>query len=452
MAKQKPVYICQSCGANAPRWFGRCSSCGEWNTCVEETVSLKTERRESSRIRRKPVPITEVEGEAEQRWTTGISEMDRVLGGGIVIGSLVLVGGDPGIGKSTLLLQVSGELAAREHRVLYVSAEESLSQTKMRARRIGALIEEVYVTMETDLDRVIEESESLHPDVVVIDSIQTMYRPDVESAPGSVSQVRECAARLMRVAKETGFSVFIIGHVTKEGTIAGPRVLEHLVDTVLYLEGERHGPFRILRAAKNRFGSVNEIGIFEMRGSGMIEVMNPSQILLSERSGTESGAVVTCSFEGSRPLLVEIQALVARTGYGYPQRTTTGIDGRRLAILIAVLEKRVGISLADQDIFVNIAGGIRLDEPAVDLGVALAVISSFREQPIDPKTVAIGEVGLGGEVRTVPQVDRRIAEAQKLGFTKVLLPKGNIKGLKRIEGVELVGIADIEVAHRVGIA
>lgn len=362
-------------------------------------------------------------------------------------GSIVLLGGDPGIGKSTLLLQVSGQIGAGGQRVLYVSAEESLAQTRMRAQRVGALTDNLFVVSETNLDAIAGHIEKIQPAVVVVDSIQTMYRADLDSAPGSVTQVRECAARLMYLAKGTGASIFLIGHMTKTGTVAGPRVVEHLVDSVLYLEGERHHHFRILRAAKNRFGSTNEIGLFEMRDVGMVEVKNPSEILLSERAEDGSGSVVVCSVEGTRPLLVEIQALVTTSSFGYPQRVATGIDAKRLSILIAVLEKRAGTQLGSHDVFLNLAGGIRIDEPAVDLGAALAVASSFMDRSVDPKTVAIGEVGLGGEIRPVGQIDRRIAEAHKLGFERCLVSKGNLKGLKRPKGIEVIGVAGIEAAR-----
>ena len=399
-----------------------------------------------------PVPITQVEGAEADRLRSDMSEFDLVLGGGIVPGSIVLLGGDPGIGKSTLLLQISGQLGVRGHNVLYVSAEESLAQTRMRAQRVGALSENLFVVSETNLDAIAEQIEKIRPATVVVDSIQTMYRDDLDSAPGSVAQVRECAARLMYIAKATGVSVFLIGHMTKAGTVAGPRVVEHLVDSVLYLEGERHHHFRILRAAKNRFGSTNEIGLFEMRDIGMVEVKNPSEILLSDRSSGGSGSTVVCSVEGTRPLLVEIQALVTTSSFGYPQRVATGIDAKRLSILIAVLDKRAGIQLGSHDVFLNVAGGIRLDEPAVDLGSALAVASSFVDRGIDPKTVAIGEVGLGGEIRPVGQIARRLAEVEKLGFERCLISKGNLKGLKPVDAVEVIGVDGIEAARDAALA
>jgi DNA repair protein RadA/Sms len=392
-----------------------------------------------------------VAGNPEDRVLTRIQEFDRTLGGGIVPGAAVLVGGDPGIGKSTLLLQAAAQLALEGMTVLYVSAEESLPQTRMRAQRVGALSDRLYLVAESSLDLICGYIEELKPIAVVIDSAQTIYRPDLQSAPGSVSQVRECAARLVTLAKTTGTAVFLVGHVTKEGTVAGPRVLEHLVDTVLYLEGERHGAYRILRAAKNRFGSTNEIGIFEMCDRGMVEVANPSRIFLSERETGCKGTAVVCSIEGTRPILVEIQALVAGSNFGYPQRVATGFDTRRMAILIAVLEKRSGLQLGSQDIFLNVAGGLHLDEPSVDLGVALGMVSSFRDRPLDPMTVVVGEVGLGGEIRPVSQIDRRVAEAHKLGFTRCIVAKANLVGLKSPDGVEVVGVSEIDAAQEVAL-
>ena len=442
MAKSRSQYVCQSCGASAPRWFGKCAECGEWNTCVEEIVAPVGQRKSRTSLLSpsEPISITEVKAEQEERQLSRIAEFDRALGGGIVPGSVVLLGGDPGIGKSTLLLQVLAQLADYGVKVLYVSGEESARQVRMRAGRIGAVMEGLLILPETNLDHIEQQIQKHAPLAAVIDSIQAVYRPDLESAPGSVSQVRECAARLMYIAKQTAIPIFLVGHVTKEGTIAGPRLLEHMVDTVLYLEGERHHAFRILRAVKNRFGSTNEIGIFEMRDTGMVEVANPSEIFLSERSRNRSGSMVVCSMEGTRPLLVEIQSLVAPSNFGNPQRVTTGVDPRRLSILIAVLEKRAGLHLGGQDIFLNVAGGVRIDEPSVDLGAALAVASSFRDLPTDPYTVAIGEVGLGGEVRAVSQIEKRIAEASKLGFRKCILSKGTMKGLATPKGMEVVGV------------
>ena len=445
--KPRTQYTCQSCGHTAPRWFGRCTACGEWNTCVEERPQAADPRRDQRLTPRAELqPITDLSDEDHERLNVGIAEFDRVLGGGIMPGSVVLVGGDPGIGKSTLLLQMAGQLALAGLRLIYISAEESAGQIRLRAGRIGALSDQLFLLAETNLSTLLDQLHGAEPTVVVVDSIQTIYFPELDSAPGSVSQVRECAARLVYFAKESGVPVFLVGHVTKEGTVAGPRVLEHLVDTVLYLEGERHHHFRILRAAKNRFGSTNEIGLFEMRDHGLIEVANPSEILLSERHEGISGSAIVCSMEGTRPLLVEIQALVSRSSFGYPQRVATGIDPKRLSIIIAVLEKRGGYDLSSEDIFINVVGGLRLDEPSVDLGVGLAIVSSFLNRALDFKTVAIGEIGLGGEVRPVNQIERRVAEARNLGFERCLVARSNLKGWKQPESMEVVGVGGVEAA------
>lgn len=453
MAKKvRSHYTCQSCGHQAPRWFGRCPACEQWNTCAEELPPPEDSRRPERRAPAAAMqPITEVSLEEAERLLTGLGELDRVLGGGIMPGSVVLVGGDPGIGKSTLLLQMAGQLAGHNQRTVYLSAEESAAQIRLRAGRIGSLSPELLVFSETNLASILDALERAEAMAVIIDSIQTIYYPQLESAPGSVAQVRECAARLVYFAKERGVPVFLVGHVTKEGTVAGPRTLEHLVDTVLYLEGERHHHFRILRAAKNRFGSTNEIGVFEMRERGLVEVGNPSQLLLAERAPGVSGSAVVCTIEGTRPLLVEIQALVSTSSFGYPQRVATGIDPKRLALLVAVLEKRGGYQITSQDIFVNVVGGIRVEEPSVDLGVALALISSFLNRPIEPGTVAIGEIGLGGEVRPVDQIERRVAEARNLGFTRCLVARSNLKGWKRPEGMEVVGIGGLEAAQELAL-
>lgn len=450
MAKVRVTYICQQCGADSNRWFGRCVGCGAWNTCAEEASApstSQTRQREGLIKANPPMPITEVGGGQDERTSTAIAEFDRTLGGGIVAGLAALVGGDPGIGKSTLLLQAVSQLALSGLKVLYVSAEESPRQTRMRAQRVGALAEDLLLVSESNLELICGYIEEIQPIAVVVDSIQTIFNPDLQSAPGSVGQVRECAARLVSLAKRTGTAVFLVGHVTKEGTVAGPRVLEHLVDTVLYLEGERHGAFRILRAAKNRFGSTNEIGIFEMREAGMVEVPNPSQVFLPDRNEPREGAVTICTVEGTRPILVEVQALVASSNFGYPQRVANGFDSRRMAILVAVLEKRSGLQLGSQDIFLNVAGGLRLEEPAVDLGIALAMVSSFRNKQVPPDMVVMGELGLGGEIRPVGQVERRVAESQKLGFAKCLMAKGNLTGLRAPDGLDLVGVQDIDAAQ-----
>ena len=445
--KTRTQFVCQSCGNTAPRWFGRCTACGEWNTCVEERLQPTDSRSDQHLTPRAELqPITDVSDEDHERLVVGMAEFDRVLGGGIMPGSVVLVGGDPGIGKSTLLLQMAGQLAIAGLRLVYISAEESNGQIRLRAGRIGALSDQLFLLAETNLATILDQLQTCEPTVVIVDSIQTIYFPELDSAPGSVSQVRECAARLVYFAKKSGVPVFLVGHVTKEGTVAGPRVLEHLVDTVLYLEGERHHHFRILRAAKNRFGSTNEIGLFEMRDHGLVEVSNPSEILLSERHEGVSGSAIVCSLEGTRPLLVEIQALVSRSSFGYPQRVATGIDQKRLSIIIAVLEKRGGYDLSSEDIFINVVGGLRLDEPSVDLGVGLAIVSSFLNRALDFKTVAIGEIGLGGEVRPVNQIERRVAEAHNLGFERCLVARSNLKGWKRPKGMEVTGIGGVEAA------
>ena len=453
MAKKlRTQYTCQGCGQNSPRWFGRCPACNEWNTCVEEKPMVEDRRREGVPATTAILePITEISEKEAERINTGIGELDRVLGGGIMPGSVVLVGGDPGIGKSTVLLQMAGQLAAASYKVIYVSAEESSAQIRLRAGRIGALSPELLVFPETNLSSILAELKTAEAAAVIIDSIQSIYHADFESAPGSVTQVRECAARLVYLAKESGVPIFLVGHVTKEGSIAGPRVLEHLVDTVLYMEGDRHHHFRVLRAAKNRFGSTNEIGLFEMRDKGLIEVDNPSEILLAERAAGVSGSAIVCSMEGTRPLLVEIQALVSQSSFGYPQRVATGVDAKRLSIIIAVLEKRGGFNLSSQDIFVNVVGGLRIDEPSVDLAVGLAIISSFLNIPVESKTVAIGEIGLGGEVRPVNQIERRVAEAHSLGFERCLVARSNLKGWKRPQGMEVVGIGGIDAAREIAL-
>ncbi|HOV80271.1 MAG TPA: DNA repair protein RadA [Bacillota bacterium] len=419
--RAKSNFCCQECGHRSTRWLGRCPGCGAWNSLVEELVSPASAGRVTSPPGKPPCPVTDVPVIVEERFSTGIGEIDRVLGGGVVPGSLLLVGGDPGIGKSTLLLQVASRLS-RRMKVLYVSGEESVYQVRFRAERLGAVSPGLLLVAETDMDLVERYIEELAPRVVVVDSIQTMYRDDVSSAPGSVAQVRECAVRLMKLAKTTDISVFLVGHVTKEGMLAGPRVLEHMVDTVMYLEGDRHQFFRILRNVKNRFGSTSEIGIFEMSGSGLSEVTNPSSFFLIQHpGGNVPGCAVAAALEGTRPLLVEIQALVSPGGYGVPRRMTAGVDYNRVALISAVLEKRVGLNLGSQDVYVNAVGGVRLEEPAADLAVALALASSFRDAPVEPGLVCAGEVGLTGEIRPVAGVEKRIKEASKLGFTRFLL-------------------------------
>jgi len=450
MAKVKTKFICQDCGYETPKWLGKCPGCNSWNTLVEEITEVKGNRRgaftHSSHLQGKEiaaVPITNIEVENEPRIETDMAEFNRVLGGGIVKGSLVLIGGDPGIGKSTILLQVSGKLANKNIKVLYVSGEESVKQTKLRAERLGISSQHLYVYAETNLQDIDYTITEMDPDFVVVDSIQTVFHPDVTSAPGSVSQVRECTGEFMRIAKSKGIPIFIVGHVTKEGSIAGPRLLEHMVDTVLYFEGERHHTFRILRAVKNRFGSTNEIGIFEMKESGLEEVENPSEIFLEERSKGASGSTVVASMEGTRPVLVEIQALISPTSFGNPRRMATGIDHNRVSLLMAVLEKRVGMLLQNQDAYLKAAGGVKLDEPAIDLAVAISIASSFRDQPTKPTDCFIGEVGLTGEIRRVSRIEQRVQEAAKLGFKRVFIPKNNGDGWKIPKGVEVIGVSTV---------
>ena len=441
------VFVCQECGYESPKWLGRCPGCSAWNTLVEEPVSSPTPARTRSRVEapaEAATPLAAVAVDEEPRFSVGIGEVDRVLGGGVVPGSIVLIGGDPGIGKSTLALQIADRLA-HTRTVLYVSGEESVRQTKMRAARLGVAAARLLVLAETDLEAITAQIAEVRPDLVVVDSIQTVYRPDLPSAPGSVGQIRECTGDLLRVAKaQGGPAILVVGHVTKEGAIAGPRVLEHMVDTVLYFEGERHHAYRVLRATKNRFGSTNEIGVFAMSGRGLAEVSDPSALFLSERPADAPGSAVLCAVEGTRPLLLEVQALVTRTPFGVPRRTAAGVDYNRTLLLLAVLEKRAGLHLASSDVYVSIAGGVRVDEPAADLGVALAVASSHREHAVDPSTVVVGEVGLSGEVRAVSQIARRVGEAAKLGFRRVVLPRPNLAGMDEdTKETELVGVERI---------
>lgn len=419
------VFFCQSCGYESPKWLGQCPGCREWNTFVEETVEKKSagRAREERKAAAAPVCLSSVPMDEEERVSSGLEELNRVLGGGIVPGSLVLVGGDPGIGKSTLLLQVCQKLSGDGREVLYISGEESLKQIKMRAARIGSFSDKLRLFCETNLDIISETIREVRPQTVIIDSIQTMYSENSSSAPGSVSQVREATSVLLGLAKGLGVSVFIVGHVTKEGTVAGPRVLEHMVDTVLYFEGDRHASYRILRAVKNRFGSTNEIGVFEMRHTGLEEVQNPSEFMLNGRPADSSGSIVSCSMEGTRPILVEIQALVCQSSFGIPRRTAVGTDFNRVNLLMAVLEKKVGIHLAASDAYVNIAGGMKMTEPAIDLAIALAVVSSAKDIVIPDTVMAFGEIGLSGEVRAVSMAGQRVAEAKKLGFHTVILPE-----------------------------
>jgi len=446
MAKAKTQFVCQSCGYQAPKWLGRCPGCQDWNTFVEERiVEEKVPERDLLGFEAGTVPtaITEIVGEEKGRFQTGIGEFDRVLGGGIVFGSVILVGGDPGIGKSTLLLQMMSHLASTRKKVLYVSGEESLQQTRMRADRLGVSSDHLFVVSETSLEKILQDIQTLRPSTVVIDSIQTIYSSDLPSTPGSISQVREASSKLLYLAKHLSIPIFLVGHVTKEGFIAGPKVLEHMVDTVLYIEGEANHAFRILRAVKNRFGSTNEIGVFEMKDSGLVEVLSPSEFFLSERTQPASGSAVMPSIEGSRPILIELQALVVPTNLGVPRRMAQGVDGQRVSLLVAVMEKRLGVHLFNHDIFLNIAGGIKVEEPGADLGVIAAISSSFRDKVIDPEMVVFGEVGLGGEVRGVSQPEVRVKEAVRLGFKRVLLPKPNQEKIKGAKGIELIGVRTV---------
>lgn len=446
MAKQKRVFVCQECGYEAPKWMGKCPGCGEWNSLVEELAApqpASVPRGIGMTGHNKPETLHDISVQEEERYGTGMNELDRVLGGGIVRGSLILIGGDPGIGKSTLLLQICNHLGKEGKRVLYISGEESARQIKMRANRLRVSAEGIFLLSETNLDLIMNHVEDVQPDFLVVDSIQTIFRPQMASAPGSVSQVREATAVLMGLAKTTGVAVFIVGHVTKEGAIAGPRVLEHMVDTVLYFEGERHYTYRILRSVKNRFGSTNEIGLFEMREGGLAEILNPSELLLSKRDQDVSGSTVLCTMEGTRPMLVEVQALVSTTAFGMARRMSTGIDYNRVVLLMAVLEKKVGLQLYNQDAYVNVAGGLRIDEPAADLAVVVAIASSFRNVPVRSDLVVMGEVGLTGEVRGISQVEKRIAESAKLGFKVCVIPKDNLKGLKRPQGIEVIGVDSV---------
>ncbi len=447
MAKgKKSVFFCQNCGHEENKWLGQCPMCKEWNTFVEEAVSVSKSSTVKQAREVEVVALKNVKTDCEERIHTSIEELDRVLGGGIVPGSLILVGGDPGIGKSTLLLQVCQKLCEKRRQVLYISGEESLKQIKLRANRMGEFTEELVLLCETNLEIIKHVIEKRKPEMVVIDSIQTMYSEDVASAPGSVSQVRESTNVFMQLAKGLGISIFIVGHVTKEGTVAGPRVLEHMVDTVLYFEGDRHASYRILRGVKNRFGSTNEIGVFEMRQNGLAEVQNASEFMLNGRPEHASGSVVACSMEGTRPILLEIQALVCNSNFGLPRRTAAGTDYNRVNLLMAVLEKRAGMHLSNADAYINIAGGIKINEPAIDLGIVMAIVSSYKNRPVDEKTIVFGEVGLSGEVRAVSMPEQRVAEAKKLGFETCILPEVSRSMVKDIKGIKIVGVNSISDA------
>lgn len=443
MAKEKTIFFCQSCGNEYSKWMGQCPACKEWNSLVEETKKVTRPGKTKGLSAPEPVKISQVVSGETQRITTNMEELDRVLGGGIVPGSLCLIGGDPGIGKSTLLLQVCNQLAKKNKKVLYISGEESMQQIKIRADRLGAL-QDLYLLCETNLELIEEVIRAEKPEIVIIDSIQTMYMDTVASAPGSVSQVREATAVLLQMAKGLNISIFIVGHVTKEGAVAGPRVLEHMVDVVLYFEGDRYAAYRLLRGVKNRFGATNEIGVFEMVSEGLREVENPSAYMLDGKPENASGSVVTCAIEGTRPMLMEIQALVCQTNFGMPRRTSAGMDINRVNLLMAVLEKRLGLHLSNCDSYINIAGGLRLNEPAMDLAVVMALLSSYKNCALDSKTLVFGEVGLSGEVRAVKQAALRIQEAKKLGFTRCILPQVSLEGIETVKGMECIGVKNLE--------
>ena len=448
MPKAKTIFFCQNCGFESSKWMGQCPACKEWNSFAEEPQA-STKKTAAGNVRKdtpQPKTLSEIEMNQAARMSTGMGELDRVLGGGIVQGSLVLVGGDPGIGKSTLLLQVCRNLSDAGKKVLYISGEESLQQIRLRAERMGSFTEHLLILCEIDLQAIRETITRLQPQVVVIDSIQTMYNESVSSAPGSVSQVRESTGVLMQIAKTQNITIFIVGHVTKEGVVAGPRVLEHMVDTVLYFEGDRYASYRVLRGVKNRFGSTNEIGVFEMRGSGLAEVANPSEYMLEGKPENASGSVVACTMEGTRPVLLEVQALVCQSSLAFPRRTADGTDLNRVNLLMAVLEKRAGLRVSSCDAYINIAGGIRMNEPALDLGIVLAVASSMKDTPIDEKTIAFGEVGLSGEVRSVTMPEQRVREAKKLGFDTVILPMSCMKQAARVDGIHLTGVRNVREA------
>lgn len=458
MAKVKTQYVCQNCGYNSPRYLGRCPNCGEWNTLVEEQIQSSSSSAATKRptttltgLVAKPQKIGEINSHETPRVKTKLNELNRVLGGGIVPGSLILIGGDPGIGKSTLLLQVSGQLSSEHHRVLYVSGEESATQIKMRAERLDVAADDFYIYPETNMDSIKDTIRELKPEYVVIDSVQTMQATDVTSVIGSVSQIREVTAQLMQIAKSNNITIFVVGHVTKGGAIAGPKILEHMVDTVLYFEGDLHHTYRILRSVKNRFGSTNELGIFEMHTNGLSEVKNPSEIFLEERLKDATGSAVVVSLEGTRPILVEIQALVTPTVYGNAQRTATGLNRNRVSLIMAVLEKRANLMLQNQDAYLKAAGGVKLDEPAIDLAIAISIASSYRDKGTQATDAFVGEVGLTGEIRRVNRIEQRVAEAQKLGFKRIFVPKNNLKGWQAPTGIEVVGVTTLRQALRLAL-
>ena len=448
MAKAKTIFVCNNCGYETAKWLGKCPACNEWNSLVEEKIQKTSDgifgKDEKKKIN-KPTALNTVEGKETFRTSTGFEELDRVLGGGIVKGSLILVGGEPGIGKSTLILQLCDKIKG-EGKVLYVSGEESAEQIKIRADRLNIHNEDIMFLGETDIDIIQSAILEMNPKLVIIDSIQTMYSDEITSAAGTVSQVREITGRIMKLCKSNNITTIIIGHVTKEGTVAGPRVLEHMVDTVLYFEGDRHASYRILRGVKNRFGSTNEIGVFEMRRDGLREVENPSEFMLNGRPENASGSVVACSMEGTRPILLEIQALVCESNFGMPRRTAAGTDYNRVNLLMAVLEKRIGYHLGNYDAYVNIAGGIKINEPAIDLGIVMAIVSSYKNRPFDERTIVFGEVGLSGEVRAVNMPEQRVAEAKKLGFETCIVPEVSLDSVKSIGGIKIIGVKSINEA------
>ena len=449
MAKNKTVFVCSGCGYESPKWMGKCPACNEWNSFYEEKVVFNSSSNSSKKKEiSKPIELNKIEGKTESKISTGFNELDRVLGGGLVNGSLILLGGEPGIGKSTLILQICNKIKT-DGKVLYISGEESGEQIKLRADRLGVKNDNLLFLSETNIENIEENILSITPKLVIIDSIQTMYSEDITSAPGSVSQVREITAKIMRTCKENAITTILIGHVTKDGNIAGPRVLEHMVDTVLYLEGERYFSYRMLRGVKNRFGSTNEIGMFEMAAEGLEEITDPSKVLISEREENPSGSVIIATMEGTRPLLVEFQALTTPTVFGMPRRTANGIDYNRLSVLLAVLEKKVGLNLGNQDVYLNVVSGLKINEPAIDLGIIAATVSSFKNLPIDTTTVVLGEVGLTGEIRSVNLIDKRLKEAEKLGFKKCIIPESNKKLLKENYKLDIIGVKNINEAMKV---
>jgi len=446
MAKNKTVFVCSGCGYESPKWMGKCPACNEWNSFYEEkAISSSSSKSGKNKEMSKPIELNKIEGKSESKISTGFNELDRVLGGGLVNGSLILLGGEPGIGKSTLILQICNKIKT-DGKVLYVSGEESGEQIKLRADRLGVKNDNLLFLSETNIENIEENILAINPKLVIIDSIQTMYSEEITSAAGSVSQVREITAKVMRTCKENGVTTILIGHVTKDGNIAGPRVLEHMVDTVLYLEGERYFSYRMLRGVKNRFGSTNEIGMFEMAAEGLVEITDPSKVLISERDETPPGSVIIASMEGTRPLLVEFQALTTPTIFGMPRRTANGIDYNRLAVLIAVLEKKMGLNLGNQDVYLNVVSGLKINEPAIDLGIIAATVSSFKNIPIDKYTVVLGEVGLTGEIRSINLIDKRLKEAEKLGFKKCIIPESNKKLLKESYKLDIIGVKNVKDA------